>query len=140
MDLKKKLDSIETTEIGYITAGILVVAVAAAGLQYQDVSPEKGGELISASLTLEKPDETLQESLSIPVNSTVFDAVNQTYPIDYTEYDFGYFITSIDGLQQNGSHSWLYSVNNKSANVSVDNYILENSDNITFHYSSSHSN
>lgn len=134
MDLKKKLDSIERTEIFYIVAGLLVVAVAAVGLQYQDQTPGTGQNQISVSLTLEKPNETVNKQINVAVNSTVFDAVNKTYPIEYTEYEFGYFVTSIDGLAQNDTHSWLYYVNNKSATTAVNNYVLNETADITFRY------
>jgi hypothetical protein len=134
MDLKKKLDSIERTEIFYIAAGLLVVAVAAAGMQYQSTTPDTGEDQIQVSLTLEKPNETVSEQVDVAVNSTVFDAVNKTYPVEYTEYDFGYFVTSIDGLAQNDTHSWLYYVNNESATTAVNNYVLNETDNVTFRY------
>lgn len=135
MDLEKKLDSIERTELLYVAAGILLVAVAAAGLQYQDSTPETGEDQIQVSLTLEKPSATVSKNVSVAVNSTVFDALNQTYPVEYTEYDFGYFVTSIDGLQQNDTHSWLYYVNNESATKAVNNYVLESGDSVEFRYS-----
>lgn len=133
MDLKKKLDSIERTEILYILAGLLLIGVAAIGLQYQeDVEP--GEDQIKVALTLEKPNQTISAELDVAVNSTVFDAVNDTYEVEYTEYDFGYFITSIDGLAQNGTHSWLYSINDESANKAVNNYVLSENSNVTFRY------
>ena len=133
MDLKKKLDSIERTEILYILTGVLLVGAAAIGLQYQE-NVEPGEDEIQVALALEKPDQTINDEVEVAVNSTVFEAVNNTYEIDYTEYDFGYFITSIDGLAQNGTHSWLYSVNNESANKAVNNYILSEDSNVTFSY------
>lgn len=111
-----------------------MVAVAAAGMQYQSTTPDTGEDQIQVSLTLEKPNETVSEQVDVAVNSTVFDAVNQTYPVEYTEYDFGYFITSIDGLEQNDTHSWLYYVNNESATKAVNNYVLNETDNVTFRY------
>lgn len=134
MDLKKRLDSIDRTEIAYLAAGILVVVIAATALQYQNQVPETGESQIQVSLTLEKPNETVTEQVDVAVNSTVFDAINQTYPVEYTEYDFGYFVTSIDGLAQNETHSWLYYVNNESATTAVNNYVLNETDNVTFRY------
>lgn len=136
MDLKKGLDSIERTELLYIAAGIILVAVAAVGLQYQNQPPETGEGQVQVSLALDKPNSTVSDQINIDVNSTAFDAVNQTYPIKYTEYDFGYFVTSIDGLAQNDTYSWLYSVNNESVTKAVNNYVLDNGDNVTFRYTS----
>lgn len=64
---------------------------------------------------------------------TVFDALNKTCNIEYKYYKgLGYFITSIDGVTQNKTHSWGYFVNNKFAMVSANNYVLKNNDNITW--------
>jgi len=134
MDLKKKLDSIERTEILYIAAGVLLVAVAGAGLQYSDQDPELGEDEINVSLELQKPGEKVTDYAVVPVNSTAFRAVNQTYEVEYTEYDFGYFVTSVDGLPQNDTHSWLYAVNNESATTSVNSYRLESGDQVSFKY------
>ena len=111
-----------------------MVLAAALGLQYQEKSISPGENKIDVSMTLEKPNETLTDTRNIKVNSTVFDAVNQSYELDFTEYDFGYFITSIDGLEQNRTHSWLYKVNNDSVNNAVNNYVLTEDSNITFTY------
>lgn len=135
MDLEEKLDSFKRTELLYVAAGLLLVAVAAVGLQYQDSDQPTGEEEeISVSLTIDKADDTVERSVDIPVNATVFDAVNSTFAVEYTEYDFGYFITSIDGLEQNETHSWLYSVNNESATTSVNNYVLQDGDDVEFRY------
>jgi len=134
MDLEERLDSIDRNELLYVAAGVVLIAVAAAGIQYQNSAPETGEEGIQISLELEKLGETVGGQINVPVNSTVFDAVNQTYSVDYTEYDFGYFVTSIDGLAQNETHSWLYYVNNESATTAVNNYVLDSGDNVTFRY------
>jgi hypothetical protein len=134
MDLKKRLDSIERTELAYVLTGALLVGVAAIGLQYQERDVAPGDDQIQVSLTLEKPNETVRDTAEIGVNSTVFDAVNQSYEVEHTEYDFGYLVTSIDGLAQNRTHSWLYAVNNVSANTAVNNYVLSEDSNVTFSY------
>ncbi len=134
MDLEERLDSIDRNNLVYVVAGISLIAVAAVGIQYQSSAPETGEEGIQISLQLEKPNETVSEQVNVPVNSTVFDAVNQTYSVEYTEYDFGYFVTSIDGLAQNETYSWLYYVNNESATTAVNNYVLDSGDNVTFRY------
>ena len=134
MDLKKKLGSIERTELAYVLTGALLVGVAAIGLQYQDRDVAPGEDQIQVSLTLEKPNETVRDTAEIEVNSTVFDAVNETYKVEYTEYDFGYLVTGIDGLAQNGTHSWLYSVNNESADRAVNNYVISEDSDVTFSY------
>jgi hypothetical protein len=110
------------------------VAVAGAGLQYSDQDPELGEDEINVSLELQKPGEKVTDYAVVPVNSTAFRAVNQTYEVEYTEYDFGYFVTSVDGLPQNDTHSWLYAVNNESATTSVNSYRLESGDQVSFKY------
>ncbi len=134
MDLEERVDSIDRNNLVYVVAGIALIAVAVVGIQYQSSAPETGEEGIQISLQLEKPGDIVSEQVNVPVNSTVFDALNQTYSVEYTEYDFGYFVTSIDGLAQNETHSWLYYVNNESATTAVNNYVLDSGDNVTFRY------
>ncbi len=136
MVLKKRLDSIEKTEIIYIVAGIILLALTAVGLQYQDTTPDTTGDQITVSLQLDKPDTDVENKVELQANSTVFDAVNKSFEINYTEYEFGYFATSIDGLSQNQTHSWLYYVNGEPAEKAIDNYYLSEGDNITFSYTS----
>lgn len=136
MELKKKLDSIETTELMYVTAGIVLLGIAAAGLQYQNSNPEMADEQITISLQLDKPNNSINTEVDLEPNSTAFDALNNSFEINYTEYDFGYFVTSINGVSQNETHSWLYFVNNEPANKAVNKYYLSEADNVTFSYTS----
>jgi len=134
MDLEKKLDSIERTELAYVLTGAFLVGAAAIGLQYQERDVDPGEKQIQVSLALEKPNETVRDTAEVEVNSTVFDAVNETYKVEYSEYDFGYLVTGIDGLAQNRTHSWLYTVNNESGDTAVNNYILSEDSDVTFSY------
>jgi hypothetical protein len=136
MVLKKKLDSIDRTELTYFVAGVLLLALTALGLQYQKPTPQDTGNQLTVNLQLDKPDSNVSNKVDLKANSTVFDAVNASFEIDYTEYEFGYFLTSIDGLTQNQTHSWVYYVDGEAATKAVNNYYLSDGDNITFEYTS----
>lgn len=132
MELRKWLKSIESE--AFLVLGALLI-FAALGLQ---LAPEtqKGEDSVMVSLSLEKPNVTLDRGLEIPVNSTVFDAVNQSFSVEYEEYSFGYFLTSVDGLSENGTHSWVYRVNNESPSKAVNRFRLQEGDNVSLIYSS----
>lgn len=64
---------------------------------------------------------------------TAFAILNSTAKVNYTEYKgMGRFITSINGVAQNSTHSWMYFVNGNLSVVSADNYYPNNNDNISF--------
>lgn len=136
MELKKKLDSIETTELTYVAAGIVVLSVAALGLQYQSSNSDMSDEQVTVSLKLDMSDSNVSREVDLEANSTAFDALNKSFEINYTEYDFGYFVTSINGVSQNQTHSWVYLINGETANKAVNNYYLSEGDNVTFSYTS----
>lgn len=136
MALKKKLDSIEKTETIYIIAGIFLLALTAVGLQYQGSNPDMTDDQITISLELDKPDSDVRQEVDLGANSTAFDALNKSFEVNYAEYDFGYFVTSINGISQNQTHSWLYLVNDEPATKAVNKYYLSEGDNVTFIYTS----
>ncbi|WEL23848.1 hypothetical protein HBNXNv_1016 [Candidatus Nanohalovita haloferacivicina] len=131
------MDFIGKKDVFYIFAGLFLLALAASGMQFSNSAPEVtfGEEHVVVNLTVEKPDAVLNENVSVRQNSTVFHVLNSTYDVEYTEYDFGYFVTSINGLSQNDTHSWLFYVDGEMPSTSVDNYRLSDSANVTFRYS-----
>lgn len=78
------------------------------------------------------PEKKTEKILTVDNQTTAFRAINQTHSIEYKKYATGYYITSIDNVAQNKTHSWLYFVNQEPPQVSVDNYHLSNQDNLTF--------
>ncbi|MDP4163964.1 MAG: DUF4430 domain-containing protein, partial [Bacillota bacterium] len=57
--------------------------------------------------------------------------------VGYNQYNFGKMITSINGVQAQGSDYWGFNVNGKMATVGPDSYQLQNGDEISFSYAAS---
>ena len=79
-------------------------------------------------------------SLSVPVGSTVYDAMNMlasstNFSFSATLYSgLGYFVDEINGIKnQNGSYWTLY-VNGTYSNVGASTYVLRNGDIIDWKY------
>ncbi len=69
--------------------------------------------------------------------TTVFDVLNSTATVEYKEYaGTGKMITSVDGVAQNSSYSWMYFVDDKLAPVSADKYAFTKDSSFIFKYMS----
>lgn len=65
---------------------------------------------------------------------TAFDMLVEKAEIGYKNYDFGRLITSIDGLEQDQNHYWMFFVNGKTPSLSSDQYVIKSDDVISFRY------
>ena len=68
---------------------------------------------------------------------TVFDILNQTTTVVFTQYAYGKFITSINGVENNADangHYWQYWVNGELAPIAADNYMLADDDQVLWKY------
>jgi hypothetical protein len=63
---------------------------------------------------------------------SAFDAINKTHSIGYRNYANGYFVTAIDSVTENSTHSWGYFVNGQLPMMSADSYAVKEGDNVTF--------
>ncbi len=80
---------------------------------------------------------TTQESYTGLSGITVFDILNQSANITYTQYSDGLFIDSINGVSNNEGGSgfyWQYWVNDELAPVAADQYVLSDSDQVLWKY------
>lgn len=69
--------------------------------------------------------------------NTVFDILNQTTIVVFTQHAYGKFITSINGVDNNANangHYWQYWVNDELAPVAADNFILADGDQVLWKY------
>ena len=69
--------------------------------------------------------------------NTVFEILNQTASVVFTQHAYGKFITSINGVENNAyanGHYWQYWVNDELAPVAADNYILAYGDQVLWKY------
>lgn len=53
---------------------------------------------------------------------------------EVTQYDFGVFVNSIGDLESNTQNSWIYSVNDESAQVAADTYLVSDGDTIEWKF------
>jgi len=64
--------------------------------------------------------------------------LNSITTVEYKEYaGTGKMITSINGIAQNSSYSWMFFVDGKLASVAADKYELTKDSSFTFKYMSS---
>jgi hypothetical protein len=80
---------------------------------------------------------TTQESHTGLSGTTVFDILNQSANVTYTQYSYGLFIESINGVSNNEGGSgfyWQYWVNDELAPVAADQYVLLDSDQVLWKY------
>jgi hypothetical protein len=89
---------------------------------------------ITVTLNVVTPEENLNRVLTVNNNSTAFDVLNSTYEVEYSDSDFGVFVTSINGVVMNDTHSWIYLVNSRPPEVAANRFDLSNRDNVTFRY------
>ncbi len=68
---------------------------------------------------------------------TVFDILNQTAAVTFTEFAYGKFVLSINGVENNANQNgfyWQYWVNDELAPIAADYYVLSDSDQILWKY------
>jgi len=133
MDLTESLDQFtEEIEVKYIAAGFFIILglVVLAGSQLAQ-SPSTGDQ-IEVNLTVDYRDSVESQIVNVNNSSTVFDALNSSYSIEYQESSYGYFITSINGVSGNESDYWIYEVNGETPEVGLGQYRLSDQDNLDF--------
>ncbi|MFB6244730.1 MAG: DUF4430 domain-containing protein [Candidatus Nanohaloarchaea archaeon] len=119
----------------FVLAGLALVVSLMIGLQFQamqEIRTENATSRIQVDLEIRSPDENLSEEVSVANGSTVLEALNSTYRVDYRKSSMGYYITSIKNISSNSTHFWLYFVENRTPSVGVGQYELINSSNVTF--------
>ena len=135
---KKSKKSTKAISWKYLGLGIAIIVVLMVVIQHTSIyEPLVREEKIVLSLETNYGKNTKKESLEVKNGSTAFQALNKTHIVEYKEYSFGYFITGIDEVRQNETHSWLYFVNGVPPLASVDNYVLEEEDILIFRFLSS---
>lgn len=119
----------------YLGLGIAVIAILVIVIQSTSIyEPLVKEGKTALSLEINYGENIKKESLEIRNGTTAFQVLNNTHTVKYNEYSFGYFITGVDGIEQNATHSWLYFVNGLPPTLSVDRYVLEEGDNLSFRF------
>ena len=125
-----------------ILIGVLIFALAciiANISEHQTTSAYIGTYEIRASnveLTIDYGNST-QRVFSNLTGNTVFDIMNETVNVSFTQFVFGKFITAINGVENDADgngYYWQYWVNDELAPVAADNYVLSDGDQVLWKY------
>lgn len=134
MDLKNRLDDIdERIDLRAIFAGFLIIT----GLlffSFMDEGLETGSGSVQVNLTVEKLSGNITRALEVEKGGSAFSALNSSFSVEYKSSSSGIFVTSIDDLEQNESHYWMYVVNGESPDVGSGQFLLEDGDQISFRF------
>ena len=90
----------------------------------------------NVELTIDYGNSTLRVFSSLTGN-TVFDVLNQSATVTFTQYFYGKFITTINGVENNANgngYYWQYWVNEELGPVAADTYVLSDEDQVLWKY------
>ncbi len=121
----------------YLAGGVfVVVALLFASQSFSEgTSGAHGGEtLIQVNLSIDYGADTTSQLVELQNGSTAFQALNQTVSVDFQESSYGYFVTSINNVSQNTTHSWIYLVNGEPPSVAANRFGLTEGDRIRYLY------
>jgi hypothetical protein len=134
MDLKSRFDEIdEKVDLRAAFAGLLIVLSLLLFSQI-DNGINIGSGSVEVNLTVDKPSGNLSRTLEVKKGTSAFSALNASFDVEYEESSYGVFITSIDGLEQNDSHYWMYVVNGEAPDVGSGQFLLEDDDQVSFRF------
>jgi hypothetical protein len=91
---------------------------------------------MNIELTIDYGNSTRQVFQNL-LGPTVFDVLNQTTTVTFTQFPYGKFIDSINAVENNANNNgyhWQYWVNDDLGPVSADNYELSDNDHVLWKY------
>lgn len=108
---------------------------------YQAVIDELDDLTVQVNIMIDYGDGNITwfNDTRIPVGSNLLGTTGITCDIDYQTSDFGSFITSINGVEQDATHFWLWSFYEGGWNmgsVGADQYTLHDGDVVGWTYTS----
>ena len=121
---------------GYIAVGAVAVIALLTVTQSPTLQEPEGNATIEVGIQIDYSDSVDNYTEEVVNGSTVFDALNKTADVEYQEYSIGYFVTGINDVSQNSTHSWMYFVNGESPSKAVNEYNLEDDDRVAFRFMS----
>ncbi|MDI6826556.1 MAG: DUF4430 domain-containing protein [Candidatus Aenigmarchaeota archaeon] len=114
----------------------MVLASLAINL-YLTFTSERYPEKIRVEARIDFGTSEKNKRVEVQNGTTVFEVLKSIATVEYKEYaGMGKFVTSIDGVAQNSTHSWMYYVNDEYAQVACDKYALTEDASFTFKYMS----
>ena len=133
MDLMENLRNFtDDVNLKYVLAGVTVLALMLTSTQLE--TPRENSSLVEASITVSMIDENITRDVSVQNTTTVFEALNTSFDVDYSESSLGYRITGIEGTQSNETYYWLYTVNGQNPGKGAGQVLVEDQDSIVFRY------
>lgn len=133
MDLMENLRNFtDDVNLKYVLAGVTVLALMLTFTQLETTG--ENGSLVEASITVSTLDENITRDVSVQNTTTVFEALNTSFNINYSESSLGYRITGIEGTQSNETYYWLYTVNGENPGKGAGQVLVEDQDSIVFRY------
>lgn len=133
MDLMENLRNFtDDVNLKYVLAGVTVLALMLTSTQLETTG--ENGSLVEASITVSTLDENITRDVSVQNTTTVFEALNTSFNINYSESSLGYRITGIEGTQSNETYYWLYTVNGENPGKGAGQVLVEDQDSIVFRY------
>lgn len=81
--------------------------------------------------------ERIEKSVTIPVKSTVLDALSLSVPVATAcKYGMDHFVEQIDGIKNDfaADRGWRFQVNGRGSNVPAERYLVKNGDWIKWLY------
>ncbi|MFA7300741.1 MAG: DUF4430 domain-containing protein [Candidatus Shapirobacteria bacterium] len=119
---------------------IFFILISALGYQYfskpKQIIPTTPSTFNITETIKYSTDKTETFTQQTTSNETVFDVLTKTIKnIESKQYDFGMMINSINGVKSGtDSKYWVYSVNDQSATIAADKYILKSNDKIVWSF------
>jgi len=123
--------------VKYILIMFLLGAVVGLGYFYTHTveAPSVNNEAESRVVDVDLPAEQHNFTLFAQKDGqTAFDLAKASLQLNYKKYDFGVFITGINGIEADKKHFWAFYVNNKIAQKGVSQTTLKKGDKIEFKY------
>lgn len=126
------------------TAALLVSVLILASSSYPKTAPDSSSSATNQSentqIVLDFGNgETLSRSQAFQRGETAYSILasltdENDISMKVQQYDFGIFISSINGYESSPNKAWIYFVNGDSGSVAADKYFLEPGDLIEWRY------
>jgi len=127
---KKKIVSLSTFLIlGGVALGVF-------WLNQKTPAKDLPTQVESAPTITQVPASTVENLTFVAskTGQTALELLKADQSVELTEYDFGSFITTINGLRANEAYYWAFYVNGEYAQQAADKIVLNQGDKVEFRY------
>lgn len=111
----------------------LLIAGCAQQVQTENQLPSSKDTTIAVSFAVNDGAENiLEKTLEVEKGTIALDALRQATVVGGKQYEFGFFIESIAGVEAGQSHYWAIYVDNVYAEKGIDQIVLDKGTNLRF--------